>query len=43
MLVFDMFVFTNINFMRKIERKLQKKKRLIEFYLVSAFYDDPQQ
>ena len=37
-----MFVFTNINFMRKIERKLQKK-RLIEFYLVSAFYDDPQQ
>ena len=44
MLVFDMFVFTNINFMRKIERKYQKKKnRLIEFYLVSAFYDDPQQ
>ena len=45
-LVFDMFVFTNINFMRKIERKLPKKKkeiRLIEFYLVSPFYDDPQQ
>ena len=27
MLVFDMFVFININFMRKIERKLQKKKK----------------
>ena len=45
-MVFDMYAFANIKFMRKIERQLQKKPakfRLIQFYLVWAFYDNPQQ
>ena len=44
-MVFDMYAFENINFMRKIERKSQQKIkfRLIQFYLVRAFYDNSQQ
>ena len=45
MVVFYMYAFANINSLRIIERKLQQKSKflLIQFYLVRAFYDNPQQ
>ena len=44
-MIFDIYVFAIINFMRKIERNYKKKSkvRLNPFYLVMVFYDDPQQ
>ena len=43
--MFDMYSFTNINFMRKLETKLKKKFKLNKLHLswYGMLYDVPQQ